>query len=129
MSKKGILIVVSGFAGTGKGTIIKELLRKHDNYAVSVSATTRNPRAGEKEGTSYFFKTEQEFEEMIKQNRFLEYAKYVNHYYGTPRDYVEEQLDKGNDVILEIEIQGALSVKENSVRLFRFFYFPPVRRN
>lgn len=112
MNKRGILVVLSGFSGAGKGTIVKRLLGDYDRYVVSVSATTRRPRPDEKEGEAYFFKTEQEFESMINEGAFIEYARYVDHYYGTPRSYVEEQLAAGKDVILEIEIQGALRVKE-----------------
>ena len=103
MKSKGILIVVSGFSGSGKGTIMKSLLKKYDNYALSISATTRNPREGEEHGREYFFLTTEEFEKMIAQDELIEYAKYVNNYYGTPKNYVEEQLASGKDVILEIE--------------------------
>ena len=110
MKDRGILIVVSGFSGSGKGTIMKELLKRYDNYALSVSATTRAPREGEAEGREYFFKTVQDFEKMIAKEELIEYARYVDNYYGTPRAYVEEQISEGKDVILEIEIQGALKV-------------------
>lgn len=111
--QKGILIVFSGFSGAGKGTIMKELTGRYaENYALSVSATTRKPRVGETDGREYFFKTREEFEKMIEKNELIEYAEYVGNYYGTPKAYVEEQLNKGKDVILEIEIQGALKVKE-----------------
>lgn len=112
MNKQGILTVVSGFSGVGKGTLMKALLAKYDNYALSISATTRSPRDGEVEGVSYFFKEKAEFERLISENELIEYAKYVDNYYGTPKSYVEEQLNSGKDVILEIEIQGALKVKE-----------------
>lgn len=112
MNKRGILIVLSGFSGAGKGTIVKRLLEDYDRYVVSVSATTRAPRPGEIEGKDYFFRTKQEFEQMIAENAFIEYAQYVDNYYGTPRAWVEEQLASGKDVILEIEIQGGLHVKE-----------------
>jgi guanylate kinase len=113
MRKKGILIVVSGFSGAGKGTIVKNLMNDYpDNYALSISATTRSPRPGEEEGREYFFRTREEFEEMIRQDALIEHAVYVNNYYGTPKAYVEEQLNIGKDVILEIEIQGALEIKE-----------------
>lgn len=125
MDKKGILIVVSGFSGAGKGTIMKELLKKYDNYALSVSATTREPRPGEEEGKAYFFKTTDEFEKMIAKDELIEYAKYVDNYYGTPRVYVEEQLKAGRDVILEIEIQGALKVKEKFPDTLLLFVTPP----
>lgn len=111
MNRKGILIVLSGFSGAGKGTIVKRLLSDYDQYVVSVSATTRAPRPGEEEGKAYFFKTEQEFEDMIAKDAFIEYAKYVDNYYGTPKEYVQRHLDAGRDVILEIEIQGAKKVK------------------
>lgn len=112
MGKKGILVVVSGFAGSGKGTLMRELTSRYENYALSVSATTRKPRLGEEEGKEYFFKTTEEFQAMIAADEFIEYAQYVNNYYGTPRAYVEEQLKAGKDVILEIEVQGALQIKE-----------------
>ena len=125
MQKKGILIVVSGFSGAGKGTLMKELLKNYDNYALSISATTRNPREGEVDGREYFFKSTEEFEKMIAQDELIEYAKYVNNYYGTPRAYVEEQLASGKDVILEIEIQGALKVKEKFPDTLLLFVTPP----
>lgn len=109
---KGILAVISGFSGAGKGTLMKRLMEKYDNYALSVSVTTRPPREGEQEGREYFFRTREQFEELIARDRLIEYARYVDNYYGTPRDYVQEQLDRGKDVVLEIEIQGALKVKE-----------------
>lgn len=112
MNRKGILIVLSGFSGAGKGTLVKALLSKYHNYALSISATTRNPRPGEEDGREYFFKTVEEFKEMIAENALIEYAQYVQNFYGTPKDYVQEKLNEGKDVILEIEIQGALKVKE-----------------
>ena len=112
MNRQGILIVVSGFSGAGKGTIMKELLSRYEQYALSISATTRAPRPGEEEGKSYFFKSRPEFEQMIAEDALIEYACYVDNYYGTPKAYVEEQLAKGRDVILEIEIQGARKVKK-----------------
>lgn len=118
---KGMLVVISGFSGVGKGTIVKELVSRYDNYVVSVSATTRNPRPGEEEGVSYFFKTDEEFEKMIENNELIEHAGYVGHYYGTPRAFVEKNLDDGKDVILEIEVQGAMNVKkqyDNAVLIF-----------
>ena len=125
MNQKGILIVVSGFSGAGKGTIMKELLKKYDNYALSISATTRGPREGEVDGREYFFKTREEFEKMIAKDELIEYAMYVNNYYGTPKAYVEEQLNAGRDVILEIEIQGALKVKEKFPETLLLFVTPP----
>ena len=112
MDRKGILLVVSGFSGAGKGTLMKELVGRYDQYALSVSATTRSPREGEVDGREYFFRTREEFEQMIAENALIEHACYVGNYYGTPKAYVEEQLSKGKDVILEIEIQGALQIKK-----------------
>ena len=125
MNKEGILIVVSGFSGAGKGTIMKALLERYDNYALSISATTRNPRPGEEEGKAYFFKTTEEFEKMIAKDDLIEYAMYVGNYYGTPKAYVEEQLRAGKDVILEIESQGALKVKEKFPNTLLLFVTPP----
>ena len=112
MSHRGILTVLSGFSGAGKGTLVKALMQKYNGYALYVSATTRQPREGETDGVSYFFRTVEEFQQMIEENAFIEYARYVENYYGTPRAYVEEMLNQGKDVILEIEIQGAQKVKE-----------------
>ena len=126
--QRGILVVVSGFSGVGKGTIMKRLTEKYDNYALSVSATTRAPRPGEEEGREYFFRTVEEFEKMIAKEQLIEYAKYVDNYYGTPRAYVEEQLEAGKDVILEIEIQGALKVKEKFPETLLLFVTPPSAR-
>ncbi len=125
MNLQGILIVVSGFSGSGKGTIMKELLKRYDNYALSVSATTRQPREGEADGREYFFKTREEFEKMIAEEELIEYARYVNNYYGTPKAYVEEQLAAGKDVILEIELQGALKIKEKFPEALLLFVTPP----
>lgn len=125
MKERGILIVVSGFSGSGKGTLMKELLKQYDNYALSVSATTRTPRPGEVDGREYFFHEIEEFEKMIAKDELIEYAKYVENYYGTPRAYVEEQLEAGKDVILEIEIQGALKVKEKFPETLLLFVTPP----
>lgn len=125
MKRRGVLVVLSGFSGSGKGTIIRELVGRYDNYALSVSATTRKPRQGETDGREYFFRTKEEFEQMIADGRLLEYAQYVNNYYGTPRDYVEQKLDEGFDVILEIEIQGAFKIKEKFPDAVLMFMMPP----
>ena len=125
MNKKGILIILSGFSGVGKGTVVRRLLSDYDNYALSISATTRKPREGEEDGVSYFFKSKEEFEQMIKEDSFIEHARYVENYYGTPKAYVQEQLDAGKDVILEIEIQGALKVKEKYPDALMLFLVPP----
>lgn len=125
MDRRGILLVLSGFAGSGKGTICKELLRQYDNYAFSVSATTRQPREGEVDGVDYFFISKEKFQEMIENGEFLEYASYVTNSYGTPKKYVEKMLDEGKDVILEIECQGALSVKTVFPEAVLVFVMPP----
>ena len=125
MNQQGILVVVSGFSGAGKGTLMKELLKRYDNYALSVSATTRQPREGEKDGADYFFVNREYFQQMIEEGRLVEYAQYVNHYYGTPRDYVEKKMAEGKDVILEIEIQGALKVKKRFPDALLIFVTPP----
>ena len=125
MKKQGTLVGVSGFAGTGKGTVMKELLKRYDSYALSISATTRNPRGGEVDGREYFFKTKEEFEQMIEADEFVEYACYVGNYYGTPKKYVQEQLAAGRDVILEIEIQGALKIKSKFSDALLLFIAPP----
>ena len=94
---KGILVVVSGFSGAGKGTVMKRLLEKYDDYALSVSVTTRAPRPGEEDGIAYFFRSREEFEQLIREDALIEYAQYVENYYGTPRSYVEEQLSAGRN--------------------------------
>ncbi|MCR5419926.1 MAG: guanylate kinase [Lachnospiraceae bacterium] len=123
--QKGILFILSGFAGSGKGTIVKELLKRYDNYALSVSATTRAPRPGERDGREYFFKTKEEFEAMISADELLEHAQYVGNYYGTPKKYVEEVLNSGKDVILEIEQQGGFQIKEKCPDALLVFVMPP----
>ena len=113
MENKGKLVVISGFSGAGKGTLMKALMKEYgDSYALSVSATTRNPRPGEMDGVDYFFVTKDKFEQMIAEDALIEYAQYVGNYYGTPKKYVEEKLADGKDVILEIEVMGALNVKK-----------------
>ena len=106
----GKLIVISGFSGAGKGTVIKKLREKY-NYSLSISATTRAPREGEQDGKDYYFKTVDEFKSLIDYNGLIEWAQYVDNYYGTPRKFVEEELASGKNVILEIEVQGAMNVK------------------
>ena len=125
MEQNGILIVISGFSGAGKGTLVKALLQKYSNYALSVSMTTRAPREGERDGIEYFFTTREKFEETIRENGLIEYAPYCGNYYGTPRAYVEEQMSLGNNVILEIEIQGALKIKEKFPESLLIFVTPP----
>lgn len=125
MSKRGCLVIISGFSGAGKGTVVKELTSRYNNYALSISATTRAPRKGEENGREYFFKTREEFEELIKQDALYEYAQYVSNYYGTPKANVQQQLDAGKDVILEIEVQGALNVKAKNPEALLLFVTPP----
>ncbi len=125
MNKKGLLVVISGFSGAGKGTVMKRLLELHKEYALSVSATTRAPRTGETDGKEYFFKTTDEFKEMIKNNQLIEYAQYVGNFYGTPKEYVESQLAIGKNVVLEIEIQGALKIKDMFPDAVLMFIMPP----
>lgn len=125
MKHKGLLIVISGFSGVGKGTLVKKLVDSYDNYALSVSMTTRAPRDGEKDGVSYFFVEKETFEETIANDGLIEYASYVGNYYGTPRAWVEEQLESGRDVVLEIEVQGALKVKEKFPEALLLFLLPP----
>ena len=123
--KKGLLIVLSGPSGAGKGTICKALMEKEKDLKLSISATTRQPRSGEIEGKNYFFKSEEEFEKMIENDSFLEWAKVYGHYYGTPKDFVLKNLDEGNDVVLEIDIQGALKIKEKFPEGIFIFILPP----
>lgn len=120
MDRKGTLIVISGFSGAGKGTVVKGLVERY-GYSLSVSATTRNPRPGEVDGREYYFKSVNEFRNLIDYNGFIEWAQYVENYYGTPRKFVEDELSAGKDVILEIEVQGALNIKRqypNAILIF-----------
>lgn len=128
MNSKGLLVVLSGFSGAGKGTVVKRLTELHDEYSLSISATTRSPREGEVDGREYFFKTAAEFEQMIEKHELIEYAQYVSNYYGTPKTYVENQLNNGKNVILEIEIQGALKIKELFPETVLMFIIPPTAR-
>lgn len=125
MKRKGILIVVSGFSGAGKGTLVKKLIEEYEGYALSISATTRQPRPGEEDGREYFFLQKEQFERKIAENGLIEYACYCENYYGTPREYVEHQLADGKDVILEIEIQGALKIKKQYEDALLLFVMPP----
>ncbi len=112
LSDKGILLVISGPAGTGKGTVVSNILARSDDYALSVSATTRAPRKGEVDGVQYHFVTRSQFEQKIEDGQMLEYAEYVGNYYGTPRERVMEMIDRGINVILEIEVVGAMKIKK-----------------
>lgn len=125
VKNRGILYVISGPSGVGKGTICRQLVGKRDDLSVSISATTRKPRTEDKDGVTYFFKTEEQFKQMIEQDKFLEWAVYNNNYYGTPVDAVNDKLEKGEDVILEIEVQGALKVMEKCKDAVSIFITPP----
>lgn len=125
MNEKGILIVVSGFAGVGKGTLMKRLVQNYDAYALSVSMTTRAPRPGEENGREYFFVTKEEFEDKIANGGLIEYTSYCGNYYGTPKSYVEQKMAEGKDVILEIEIEGAGNVKKIFPQAVLIFVLPP----
>ena len=125
MKTRGSLIVLSGFAGVGKGTVLKSLFETHEGYAYSVSATTRSPRPGEVDGVHYFFVSKERFEQMITNDELLEYACYVDNYYGTPKAYVDSKLEDGFDVILEIEVQGALNIKKKVPDAILIYMLPP----
>ena len=124
MQSEGLKIILSGPSGSGKGTIVKELI-KENNFVVSISATTRGPRVGEEHGVHYFFKQKEEFEEMIAKEELLEYANFCGNYYGTPKSFIDETIKEGTDVILEIEVQGALQVKEVYPEAIFIFIMPP----
>ena len=126
MSERGLLIVFSGPSGVGKGTVRQEIFSTPDHkFEYSVSMTTRAQRPGEVDGKDYFFRSREEFEELIRNGQMLEYAEYVGNYYGTPLTYVNETLDKGIDVFLEIEVQGALQVKKKVPDAVFIFLTPP----
>ncbi|MFZ3587979.1 guanylate kinase [Bacillus sp. DJP31] len=126
MNERGLLIVLSGPSGVGKGTVRKAIFNKLDTkLQYSISMTTRGPRAGEVDGVDYFFKSREDFESLIKKDKLLEWAEYVGNYYGTPIDYVEETLQQGRDVILEIEVQGALQVRKAFPEGLFIFLAPP----
>ncbi|PHV71798.1 guanylate kinase [Sporanaerobium hydrogeniformans] len=124
MKAEGLKIILSGPSGSGKGTIVRELIKK-EHFILSVSATTRLPRQGEQDGVHYFFKTKEEFETMIKDDELLEYAQFCDNYYGTPKTFIEESVKNGKDVILEIEVQGALQVKAIYPEALFVFVMPP----
>ena len=125
MQHKGLLIVLSGFSGAGKGTLVKKLISTYDHFSLSVSMTTRAPREGEVNGREYFFVSKEEFEDTIQRDGLIEHANYCGNYYGTPRAYVEQEMEKGKDVILEIEIQGALQIKKKFPESLLLFVTPP----
>jgi guanylate kinase len=126
MQEKGLLIVLSGPSGVGKGTVRKEIFSQPNNdFEYSISMTTRAPREGEVDGVDYFFKSKEEFEELIRRGKLLEYAQFVGNYYGTPVDYVRATLDSGKDVFLEIEVKGARQVREKFPEGLFIFLMPP----
>jgi len=126
MKEKGLLIVLSGPSGVGKGTVRQAVFSRPDaKFEYSISMTTRKPRDGEKDGVDYFFKSREEFEQLIQEGKLLEYAEYVGNYYGTPVDYVKETLNSGKDVFLEIEVQGARQVRDKIPEGLFIFLMPP----
>lgn len=122
---KGVLAVVSGPSGVGKGTVCARLIEKYKGCFLSISATSRSPRGVEEDGVHYYFKTREEFEKMIENDELLEYAQYVDKYYGTPKKPCMEHIDRGENVILEIEIQGGMKVKEKEPETVMIFVVPP----
>ena len=124
MKQKGLLVVISGPAGTGQGTVVRELL-KNNGAKLSVSATTRQPRTGEENGVHYHFLTREQFEKMIAEDGFLEYAEYCGNYYGSPKKQAEQWMSEGNDVILEIEVQGCRKIKDRNPDCVSIFIMPP----
>jgi guanylate kinase len=125
MPKEGLLIVISGPSGTGKGTILRHIRENNKDIRFSVSATTREPRSGEVHGINYFFKSSQEFEEMIQSDDLIEWVSYCGNYYGTPRKYIEDILADGYDCILEIDVAGALNIKKKYPNCVSVFVLPP----
>ncbi|MEE3333786.1 MAG: guanylate kinase [Ruminococcus sp.] len=123
--QKGKLVVYTGYSGVGKGTIMKELLRLDDSIRLSVSCTTRSPREGEREGIEYYFVDKERFEQLIEDDGFLEYAQFCDNYYGTPEKAVDEMLEKGLNVFLEIEVQGGMQVMEKRPDCVSIFIIPP----
>ena len=125
MKNQKKLIILTGPSGVGKGTVIKEILGKYKNIWLSISATTREPREGEKEGENYYYLSEENFKEMIKQNLFLEWAQFAGNYYGTPLSFVNEKIKSGFTVLLEIEVEGAKQIKEKFPNCLSIFLLPP----
>ncbi|WP_010631003.1 guanylate kinase [Sporolactobacillus vineae] len=123
--EKGLLVVLSGPSGVGKGTVCKALRARGTSLHYSISVTTRKPREGESDGVQYFFRTREQFQQMIRDGELLEWAEYVGNYYGTPVDYVRKTVEDGRDVILEIEVQGALQIKKKFPQALFIFLAPP----
>jgi guanylate kinase len=122
---KGLIIILSSPSGAGKSSLAKALLEIDNNLRLSISATTRKPRLNEQDGVNYYFKTKSEFEELVKQNQFLEHAKIYDNYYGTPKKHVENLLNQGLDVLFDIDWQGARSIKQNAINAVSIFILPP----
>lgn len=122
---KGLLLVVSGPSGVGKGTVLAQLLKRRNDCVFSISATTRPPRPKEKHGKDYFFLSHEEFERWVEENRFLEWSEVFDHFYGTPRDFVEEQLNQGKNVVLDIDVQGGIQVMRRAQNAVFVFLAPP----
>ncbi len=122
---KGKLLIISGFSGVGKGTIVEKMLEAFDNYKISISCTTRDPRPAEEDGVHYHFISKDDFEKMIENDELLEHAKYVDNYYGTPKKFVDDCLERGDNVILEIESEGARKVKDKMPEAIMIFVLPP----
>ena len=125
MNERGILLVLSGCSGVGKGTVVSSLRRQREHLHYSVSVTTRAPRPGERDGVNYYYRTQEEFDRLVGEDAFLEYARYVNHSYGTPAAPVDEHLEAGDDVLVEIEVQGAMQIKEKRPDAVLVFLVPP----
>ena len=124
-NERGRLVVISGPSGVGKSTVISRLMAKRDDFVFSISATTRKPRTGEKDGVHYYFISREQFQDMIKEDAFLEYAEYAGNFYGTPRGPIEDSLAEGKNVILDIEVQGALQVQQKMPEALSIFFAPP----
>lgn len=125
MNNKGSIVIISGPSGSGKGTTVKALLKERESLKLSISATTRNPRPNEEHGREYFFLSKEEFNRKIQENEMLEYAQYCDNFYGTPKEYIESCVSNGDDVILEIEVQGGMQVKSKVPEAISIFLIPP----
>lgn len=125
MFRKGLLVVVSAPSGTGKGTLLQMLRKVNKNVRFSISVTTRPPRQGEEDGKDYFFRTVEQFEDMVKNGELIEWVKYCDNYYGTPKKFVEDAIDQGFDIVLEIDVEGAMNIKKMFPESVMIFIVPP----